>query len=75
MTASRKTVAHDDDRLLTRDEVAALFGVEPVTVTRWATSGRIGSIRTPGWHRRYRESEVQAILEASIENPLLGDDA
>lgn len=51
------------DRLLTPGEVAALFRVDPKTVTRWAAAGRIGSIRTPGGHRRFRESEVRALLE------------
>ncbi|WP_007024818.1 BldC family transcriptional regulator [Saccharomonospora iraqiensis] len=50
-------------RLLTPGEVAALFRVDPKTVTRWATAGRIGSIRTPGGHRRFRESEVNQLLE------------
>lgn len=50
-------------RLLTPGEVAALFRVDPKTVTRWATAGRISSIRTPGGHRRFRESEVRALLE------------
>ncbi len=53
-----------DDPLLMPSEVAALFRVDPKTVTRWAAAGRIGSIRTPGGHRRFRESEVQALLEA-----------
>jgi excisionase family DNA binding protein len=48
---------------LTPGEVAALFRVDPKTVTRWAAAGRIGSIRTPGGHRRFRESEVRALLE------------
>lgn len=52
----------DSDRLLTPGEVAALFRVDPKTVTRWAASGRISSIRTPGGHRRFRESEVRALL-------------
>lgn len=51
------------DRLLTPGEVAALFRVDPKTVTRWAAAGRISSIRTPGGHRRFRESEVRALLE------------
>jgi excisionase family DNA binding protein len=51
------------DRLLTPGEVAALFRVDPKTVTRWAAAGRIHSIRTPGGHRRFRESEVRALLE------------
>ena len=54
------------DRLLTPGEVAALFRVDPKTVTRWAASGRIGSIRTPGGHRRFRESEVKALLEGGL---------
>lgn len=51
-----------NERLLTPGEVATLFRVDPKTVTRWATAGRIGSIRTPGGHRRFRESEVTALL-------------
>ena len=50
------------ERLLTPGEVSALFRVDPKTVTRWAAAGRIGSIRTPGGHRRFRESEVRALL-------------
>lgn len=50
-------------RLLTPGEVAMLFRVDPKTVTRWAAAGRISSIRTPGGHRRFRESEVRALLE------------
>ncbi|WP_367138796.1 BldC family transcriptional regulator [Saccharothrix sp. HUAS TT1] len=53
---------HQGERLLTPGEVANLFRVDPKTVTRWATAGRIGSIRTPGGHRRFRESEVQHLL-------------
>lgn len=53
------------ERLLTPGEVAALFRVDPKTVTRWAAAGRISSIRTPGGHRRFRESEVRALLAAS----------
>jgi excisionase family DNA binding protein len=50
------------DRLLTPGEVATLFRVDPKTVTRWAAAGRINSIRTPGGHRRFRESEIRDLL-------------
>jgi excisionase family DNA binding protein len=50
------------ERLLTPGEVALMFRVDPKTVTRWASAGRIGSIRTPGGHRRFRESEVSVML-------------
>jgi excisionase family DNA binding protein len=55
------------DRLLTPGEVATLFRVDPKTVTRWAASGRIGSIRTPGGHRRFRESEVRSLLRGDLD--------
>ena len=53
--------------LLTPGEVAAMFRVDPKTVTRWAKAGKLTSIRTLGGHRRYRESEVRALL-AGIPN-------
>jgi excisionase family DNA binding protein len=56
------TTSANAERLLTPGEVAALFRVDPKTVTRWASAGRIGSIRTPGGHRRFRESEVREML-------------
>ncbi|HLV59096.1 MAG TPA: BldC family transcriptional regulator [Natronosporangium sp.] len=62
------------DRLLTPGEVAALFRVDPKTVTRWAAAGRIGSIRTPGGHRRFRESEVRALLEGGEVEKLRRED-
>ncbi len=50
--------------LLNPAEVAKLFRVDPKTVTRWAIAGKITAIRTLGGHRRYRQSEVQALLKA-----------
>lgn len=48
--------------LLTPAQVAKAFGVNVATVTRWAKAGKIGSIRTPGNHRRYRRAEVDRLL-------------
>jgi excisionase family DNA binding protein len=53
---------HRDD-LLTPAEVAALFRVNPKTVTRWARAGKITAIRTLGGHRRFRASEIKRCLE------------
>lgn len=55
------------DRLLKPAEVAALYRVDPKTVTRWANSGRIASVRTPGGHRRFRESEIRALLDGDAD--------
>ena len=51
------------EALLTPAEVAALFRVNPKTVTRWARAGKITAIRTLGGHRRFRASEIRACLE------------
>jgi len=53
----------EQEVLLTPSEVAALFRVDPKTVTRWAKAGKLTSIRTLGGHRRYKESEVKALLK------------
>lgn len=55
----------ESDDLLTPSEVAALFRVDPKTVTRWAKAGKIGSIRTLGGHRRFSGSEVRQLLESN----------
>ena len=61
------SAAVQPDRLLTPREVAALYGVNPKTVTRWAAAGRIPSIKTPGGHRRYPESVVRALLNGDTK--------
>ena len=52
--------------LMTPAEVAAMFHVDPKTVTRWARAGKLTSIRTLGGHRRYRALEVQALLDGAL---------
>ena len=56
------------ESLLTPAEVAAMFRVDPKTVTRWAKAGKLSSIRTLGGHRRYREEEVQSFLSRMRTN-------
>lgn len=68
------------DRLLTTDEVAELFVVDPGTVARWATAGRFpdapsgepGVIRTAGGHIRIRQSVVRGLLNGTLH--VRGDD-
>ena len=59
--------AENSEKLLTPSEVAALFRVDPKTVTRWAKAGKLSSIRTLGGHRRYRESEIRELIEVSSQ--------
>ena len=44
----------EHEQLLTPSEVAAMFRVNPKTVTRWARAGKISAIRTLGGHRRFK---------------------
>jgi excisionase family DNA binding protein len=54
-------------------EVSALFekaGLYPVphsTLRDWTAQGRIAALRTPGGHRRYRESDALALLATLIK--------
>jgi len=62
----------DQDALLTPSEVAAMFRVNPKTVTRWARAGKISAIRTLGGHRRFRAAEIKKFLEQveeGVETP------
>jgi excisionase family DNA binding protein len=58
----------EQEVLLTPAEVASLFRVDPKTVTRWAKEGKLTSIRTLGGHRRYKDSEVKALLNTVSGN-------
>lgn len=55
-------VDKEKKELLTPAEVAAIFSVDPKTVTRWAKAGKLSPIRTLGGHRRYPEDEVRRRL-------------
>ena len=57
------SAGQDHEELLTPSEVAAMFRVNPKTVTRWARSGKISAIRTLGGHRRFRASEIRKFLQ------------
>ena len=66
----------DSQVLMTPAEVAALFRVDPKTVTRWADAGKLTAIRTLGGHRRYLQDEVQNLLVASsISQPTSNESA
>ncbi|MEO6318078.1 MAG: BldC family transcriptional regulator [Acidimicrobiales bacterium] len=72
------TQPHDfgpPETLLTPSEVAALFRVNPKTVTRWARSGKLTAIRTLGGHRRFKASEIKRCLEEMSHEPGLTNDA
>jgi putative resolvase len=50
------------EKLYTTSEVAKIFGVSYVAVKKWAYSGKIKYIKTPGSKYRYPESEIRRLL-------------
>jgi excisionase family DNA binding protein len=51
-------------RLLTARELAGLLEVSTETVLRWTRRGELPAIRLPGGAIRYRETDLDAWLEA-----------
>lgn len=52
---------------LTPRDVAEVFRVNPVTVSRWADERWIDSFRTPGGHRRFPLADVQSALREGFQ--------
>lgn len=48
--------------LLTTSEVAELFRVDQSTVRRWIEEGRMAAVTLPGGRKRYRRTDIEAIL-------------
>jgi excisionase family DNA binding protein len=63
------TLSTETPKYLSRRGVAARFRVSPSTITRWANKGLLKSIRTPGGHFRYPESEVDRLVRVEETEP------
>jgi excisionase family DNA binding protein len=61
MTGER---ARPDDPWLALGAASRLVGVAPDTLRRWADSGRVESFVTPGGHRRFLRSALEAMMNA-----------
>jgi excisionase family DNA binding protein len=58
------------DRLLDVKEAAALLGVKPSTLYRWAYERRIPTVKLMGRALRFRLSTIQHLIEES-ERPAM----
>jgi len=58
-TLQAQTLVPSERPFLSRGQVAGLFGVSLSTVTRWARTGMIPSLRTPGGHYRFRAEDFR----------------
>jgi excisionase family DNA binding protein len=52
----------EEDPILTTSEAARMLGVATSTVQLWMESGAIDSWKTPGGHRRTRQSHIRALM-------------
>jgi excisionase family DNA binding protein len=55
----------DDSEWLTLGQAARFLGVAQSTIRKWSDSGRVPAFYTPGGHRRYRRSDLEAFLGRS----------
>lgn len=51
------------NRVFSTRELAALCGVNESTIKRWADSGRLSCIKTPGGHRKFKMQDVLVFLQ------------
>ena len=67
---SKKNYPEDNEfpKLYSPQEVGRLFKVDPRTVGRWAQTGKIKAVRTPGGHTRFPEHAINAISNGVCRN-------
>jgi excisionase family DNA binding protein len=53
--------AHDDPNYLSLSAASKLLGVHSTTLRRWADQGAVPVYVTPGGHRRFARSDVEAL--------------
>lgn len=55
----------DDGKVFSTFQAAKICHVAPVTIIRWIEAGRLESYKTPGGHRRIRESDLINFIEVN----------
>ena len=51
------------DKLLTLEETKHILNVSKSTLQRWDNSGKLVALRTEGGHRRWKQSDIDTILQ------------
>ncbi|MFZ5753465.1 MAG: MerR family DNA-binding transcriptional regulator [Bacillota bacterium] len=54
------------EKMLTSHQAAKLLNVWPHTLRRREREGKLKPLRTPGGHRRYKESQIMALIGEEI---------
>jgi transposase len=66
---SRRPAMTDDrmtEDLMTRRQVASMFGVTSAAVASWARRGRLLEVRNEAGRPRYRRSDVEALFRSGM---------
>jgi predicted site-specific integrase-resolvase len=61
------TVSETDTDLMTRRQVACLFGVTSATVATWPRRGVLTEVRNEDGRPRYRRADVEQLYRAGIQ--------
>jgi hypothetical protein len=65
-SAAAMTGGGMDQDLMTRREVASMFGVTSAAVAIWARRGRLPEVRNEAGRPRYRRSDVEALFRTGL---------
>jgi excisionase family DNA binding protein len=63
--SGQRRPAGGETEWLTLGQAAKYLGVAQSTIRKWSDVGRVPAFYTPGGHRRYRRSDLDAFLERS----------
>ena len=63
--AARRRTGGEVAEWLTLGQAAKYLGVAQSTIRKWSDLGRVPAFYTPGGHRRYRRSDLDAFLDRS----------
>ena len=69
------TVNDMDGDLMTRRQVARMFGVTSSAVATWARRGRLAEMRNEAGRPRYRRADVEELFRAGIKRRPRGSEA
>lgn len=64
--ASVRTGSGAGEDLMTRREVASVFGVTSAAVATWARRGRLPEIRNEAGRPRYRRADVEVLFRSGF---------
>ncbi|HEU4450049.1 MAG TPA: response regulator [Gaiellaceae bacterium] len=68
-SAGTRASAEEGREWLTLGQAAAFLGAAQSTVRKWADGGRLRTFYTPGGHRRFRRTDLEAFLAGARALP------